>query len=220
MKTKVRQFAVAYPELAELGLCITCEDLGYTCKGSSLSAMNVEQRSNWCRLRKEYLGITNEDISQGTKISIKTVANFLAGNVDDVKLTTSHTIMSYLCSDFQGVCPCLKQMITDTADAPHPLNAHKIQTLERDIARLEKQLADSALESQKKIDFLRAELEKKSDAVRKKDSIIEKKDDIIEKKDSIIEKKDDIIEKKDAIIEKKDDIIEKKDAIIEKLMSR
>lgn len=161
MKTKVRQFALAYPDLAQLGLCITCEDLGNTCKGSSLSAMNVEQRSAWCRLRKEFVGITNEQISQGTKISIKTVANFLAGNVEDVKLTTSHTIMAYLCNGFQGVCPCLKQMITDTADAPHPVNAHKIQTLEKEVARLEQQLADTKAEAQRKIDYLRADIAKK-----------------------------------------------------------
>jgi hypothetical protein len=188
LKTKVRQFALAYPDLAQLGLCITCEDLGNSCKGSSLSAMTVEQRSAWCRLRKEYLGITNEQISQGTKISIKTVANFLAGNVDDVKLTTSHTIMTYLCNGFQGVCPCLKQMINDTADTPHPVNAHKLQQYEKDIQRLEKQLVDVICENQKKIDFLKAELEKRTLSLMRKDEIIEKKDAIIEKKDDIIER--------------------------------
>ena len=188
MKTKVRQFAVAYPELAELALCITCEDLGVTCKGSSLSAMTVEQRSVWCRLRKEFLGLTNEDISQGTKISIKTVANFHAGNVDDVKLTTSHTIMSFLCNGFGGVCPCLKQMITDSADAPHPVNAQKLQQYEKDIQRLEKQIVDLICENQKKIDFLKSELEKRTLSLMKRDEIIEKKDAIIEKKDSIIER--------------------------------
>ena len=174
MKNKVRQFAVAYPELAELALCITCDDLGVTCKGSSLSAMTVEQRSVWCRLRKEFLGLTNEDISQGTKISIKTVANFHAGNVDDVKLTTSHTIMSFLCNGFGGVCPCLKQMITDSVDAPHPVNAHKIQQLEKENARLEKQLEEMKADAQTKLQFLKEALDRKDAIIEKKDALIEK----------------------------------------------
>lgn len=181
LKTKVRQFAIAYPDLAQLGSCITCDDLGNTCKGSSLSSMNVEQRSAWCRLRKEYIGITNEQISQGTGISIKTVANFLAGNVDDVKLTTSHTIMKYLCNGFEGVCPCLKKMITETTEASHPVTAQKIQQYEKDILRLEKQIVDLICENQKKIDFLRAELEKQADSLMRKDEIIEKKDALIER---------------------------------------
>ena len=188
MKTKVRQFAIAYPDLAQLGLCITCEDLGNTCKGSSLSAMTVEQCSVWCRLRKEFVGITNEQISQGTGISIKTVANFLAGNVDDVKLTTALTIMKYLCYGFKGVCPCLKQMINDTADTPYPVNAQKLQQYEKDIQRLEKQIVDLICENQKKIDFLKSELEKRTLSLMKRDEIIEKKDAIIEKKDAIIER--------------------------------
>ena len=167
MKTKVRQFAIAFPDLAQLGLCITCEDLGVTCKGSSLNAMNVEQQSVWCRFRKEFLGLTNEQIAQGTKYSLTTVANFIAGNLDDVKLTTSHKIMEYLCNGYSGVCPCLKQMITDTAEAPHPINAQKIQTLEKEIARLEKQLAEAKDEAQKKIDYLRAD-------IAKKDALIDK----------------------------------------------
>ena len=188
MKSKIKQLVSETKDSKPYNQCITCAHFGKTCGGANFLSMNIKRMGEWARIRKEYLGWNNEYIATETGVSVTTVARFLAGHIEELKVTTAQAILGFLSNDFCGSMPCYDMNSVEPADAPHPVTAHKLQQYEKDIQRLENQIVDLICENQKKIDFLKSELEKRTLSLMKRDEIIEKKDAIIEKKDAIIER--------------------------------
>ena len=188
MKSKIKQLISDTKDFKPYNQCITCENFGKTCGGANFLSMHIKRMGEWARIRKEYLGLTNENIAQATGVSVATVARFLAGTIEELKVTTAQAILGFLSNDFCGSMPCYAINSIEPIETTSPVTSQKIQQYEKDIQRLENQIVDLVCENQKKIDFLRAELEKRTLSLMKKDEIIEKKDAIIEKKDAIIER--------------------------------
>ena len=185
MKSKIKQLVSETKDSKPYNQCITCGHFGKTCGGANFLSMHVKRMGEWARIRKEYLGWTNEYIANETGVSEGTIARFLAGHLDEIKVTTAQAILGFLSNDFCGSMPCYDFNSVETSS---PVSDLKIQHYEKQIASLEKQIVDLIGENQKNIDFLKAELEKRTLSLMRKDEIIEKKDAIIEKKDDIIER--------------------------------
>ena len=164
MKSKIKQLVADTKDSKPYNQCITCGHFGTTCGGANFLSMPIYRMGEWARIRKEYLGWTNEYIADQTGVSLGTVTRFLAGHTDDIKLTTVQAIIGLLSKDFCGSMPCYD---FNSVEASSPIAELKIQYYERAISQLKEQLAEAKDEAQKKIDYLRAD-------IAKKDALIEK----------------------------------------------
>ena len=167
MKSKIKQLVTETRDTKPYNQCITCAHFGKTCGGANFLSMNIHRMGEWARIRKEYLGWTNEYIATETGVSLTTVANFLAGHMEDIKLTTAQAILGFLSNDFAGAMPCYDMNSPETETSVSPLTFQKMQQLEREVARLEQQLTDAKAEEARKIEYLRAEIEKRDSLISK-----------------------------------------------------
>lgn len=174
MKSKIRQMVADTVDSKPYNQCITCTRLGKTCGGANFLSMQIIRMGEWARIRKEYLGWTNEYIATETGISQTTIAKFLSGNIEDLKVSTAQTILGFLSCNFNGSMPCYDFNSPDMIETHTPISAQKIQHLEKEIASLEKQLLEAKEEAQRKIDYLKAENMRKDALLEKKDLLIEK----------------------------------------------
>lgn len=109
--------------------CIRCSYLGIRCDGPNPLAMvkpdsdkPLERLSEWCRLRKEYLHTqdskwTNAYIADEAQVAKATVDNFLAGKVQDIKLSSLVRIFKTLVNGSWGEYPCAMEEDTKALNA-------------------------------------------------------------------------------------------------------
>lgn len=97
--------------------CIVCDHLGVCCDGPNFLAMTLERWCEWCRLRKEYLGLTNEKIAEEANVAKITVTRIMAlSNIGDIHLSTMQAVTRVLVGDTFGQYPCPLDAVSVPAD--------------------------------------------------------------------------------------------------------
>lgn len=87
--------------------CIVCEHLGVCCDGPNFLAMTLERWCEWCRLRKEYLGLTNEKVAEEANISKVSVTRIMSlSGIKDIHLSTMQAVTRVLVGGTWGQYPC------------------------------------------------------------------------------------------------------------------
>lgn len=91
--------------------CIDCIHIGVHCDGPNFFAMEIARIAEWCRLRKDYLHHkdskwTNEYIAEQAGVSYTTVCKVMAGNIDDLRVSTLAAILRVLINGTWGQYPC------------------------------------------------------------------------------------------------------------------
>ena len=76
MKSKIKQLVADTKDSKPYNQCITCGHFGTTCGGANFLSMPIYRMGEWARIRKEYLGWTNEYIAEQTGVSLGTVTRF------------------------------------------------------------------------------------------------------------------------------------------------
>ena len=87
-------------------MCLDCRYIGKSCDGPNFLAMSMERWSEWCRLRKEYLGWTNAHIAEVSEISKASVDRALGGSSKDIRISTMAAITRVLVNGTWGQYPC------------------------------------------------------------------------------------------------------------------
>lgn len=92
--------------------CIDCMHIGNLCDGPNFLAMDPNRIAEWARLRKDYLHFkdpkwTNEYIASKTGYSYTTVSKFMAGRIEDLKVSTASAILRVLVNGTWGQYPCV-----------------------------------------------------------------------------------------------------------------
>lgn len=137
-------------------ICIGCKNLGVTCDGPNFIAMTPESLMEWCRLRKQQLGLSNAKLAELSDIPKGTIDRLLAGRHSEYKLTTIQPMMKTLVGGSWGQFPCANP----GGEADEALKA-AVAERDAEISRLNA-LLDSANQKQSSaLDELRAEDEKK-----------------------------------------------------------
>lgn len=108
--------------------CIDCVNLGKTCDGPNFLAMDVDRWVEWCRLRKTYLGMTNQQLADLSGVAVPSVDRILSGKTKDPMLSTVQHITKALVNGSWGQYPC-----ADPNGEAAELAA-KCQRLEKDLA--------------------------------------------------------------------------------------
>lgn len=97
--------------------CIVCEHLGVCCDGPNFLAMTLERWCEWCRLRKEYLGLTNEKIAEDANVAKITVTRIMAlSNIGDIHLSTMQAVTRVLVGGTWGQYPCPLDTVSIPSD--------------------------------------------------------------------------------------------------------
>ena len=148
--------------------CLSCPNLGVKCDGARSSAMSLQRWCEFMRDLKETKGLTNAYIADRTGISPKTIERLMAQNCEqDIMRETARRIEDAIIGS-SNTYPCILAF-----EESRPKESEAIRDLERALAEnkdlraaleiinashdAEKKIIRE--EAQKKIDFLRSEVE-------------------------------------------------------------
>lgn len=97
--------------------CIVCDHLGVVCDGPNFLAMSVDRWCEWCRMRKEYLGLTNDQIAEAAEVSKVSVTRIMAlhGSAD-IRLSTMQAVTRVLVAGTWGQYPCPLDAVPTSPD--------------------------------------------------------------------------------------------------------
>lgn len=87
-------------------ICLTCEYIGKTCDGPNFLSMSSERWSEWLRMRKDIIGITNMQLADKSGIPKGTIDRILSGHGKDVRFSTMRAITKPLIGGTWGHYPC------------------------------------------------------------------------------------------------------------------
>lgn len=86
--------------------CLDCANLGKTCDGPNFLAMTIERWVEWCKLRKMYLHMTAQQLSDASGVSLPTIERIFSGRTKDPALSTVQLITKALVNGSWGMYPC------------------------------------------------------------------------------------------------------------------
>ena len=91
--------------------CIICDKLGEECDGPNFLCMDIHSLCVWCRLRRDYIGVTNEWIEEHAEVSKNTVVRIMTGKSQDGKpldfmFTSIQRVAKVLAGGSFGQHPC------------------------------------------------------------------------------------------------------------------
>lgn len=141
--------------------CINCVHIGKMCDGPNFLAMELDRWCEWCHLRKEHLGWTNSHIADLANVSKVSVDRIMSVNVKDLRISTMQAVTKALVNGTWGQYPCVF-VATGNAVA----STAECEKLNDEVARLKRELEQLRSESEKKIAFLK-------DQVQAKDRLLE-----------------------------------------------
>lgn len=147
--------------------CLVCEYLGEGCDGPNILAMTPQRWSEWCRDLKKIRGYTNQQIADKANVSVQTVGNILSGKLEtDIRWYTASQINKVLVGS-AGKWPCAMVLESSAPEFFKDLEnkTSELQTLkamyDKIHASYQQEIDIIRKEAKEKIDFLKAENEKK-----------------------------------------------------------
>ncbi len=112
-------------------MCINCDLIGINCDGPNFLAMTIERWCEWCRIRKEYLGWTNQYVADLADISKISVDRIMSGKAADVRLSTMQAITRALVNGSWGKHPCAIAELSTEKEIVYVDNPEMINKCER-----------------------------------------------------------------------------------------
>lgn len=177
-------------------LCLNCVHIGKHCDGPNFLAMSTERWSEWCRIRKDYLGWTSARVAELSGVSKITVDRIMAGNVKDLRNTTMQAVTKALVNGSWGQYPCamaaLSEKETVCIDNPELVakaenvakQCEKLQAaLDNMAAQHRADLAEVRAEERQKIAFLKEQIKFKEDQMSTKDKLLAEQHEFLRRKD-------------------------------------
>ena len=185
--------------------CLNCPNIGKKCDGPNFLAMSADRRSEWMRLRKEYLHSidpdkwTNSYIADEAGVSKVTVSRVMSGDMKDIRISTIEAILKVLVNGSWGQYPCAMENAPAAevvyVDSPDLLK--RAEEAEAECARLQEALAKETAEKkmeltaahevdEKRVEYLKEQIRFKEDQMRQKDKLLNERYKFLKRKDTII----------------------------------
>ena len=139
--------------------------------------MSVERWCEWCKLRRDFLGWKNQTIADKAKVSKVSVDRIMAGDVKDLRITTMQAVTKALVNGTWGQSPCV--LVTEAEEdiyKDNPVILAQCKQLQNAIDSLSdecrKELTCIREEAERKIEFLKRQIEIKDKHIELLHSII------------------------------------------------
>lgn len=81
--------------------CLTCPKLGISCDGANFLAMSAHDLLDWCKLRKNQLGLTNAALAEIADIPVGTINRLFSADMIDCKYETIRPVVKSLIGGWQ-----------------------------------------------------------------------------------------------------------------------
>lgn len=151
-------------------VCVTCVHIGEKCDGPNFYAMSTPRLAEWCRGRKDFLHLTdkkwtNAYIAEEARLSKVTVDRFLAGGLDDLKVSTVQNILRVLINGTWGQYPCAWAATESEID---------LQLALGECERTQKELAEKEAKHRRELDHLLDRLKKSDELIAQLMELIKK----------------------------------------------
>lgn len=170
--------------------CLNCNHIGQICDGPNFLAMSIERWCEWCRLRKEYLGLTNARVAELSGVSKISVDRVMSGNIKDLRITTMQAITKALVNGTWGQYPCAMAAIAEKEYIDNPELVSRCDRLQAALdsiaAEHREEMAAIRADDQRKIDFLRDQVKFKEAQMAAKDKLLSERYDFLKAKDRTI----------------------------------
>lgn len=172
--------------------CLGCVHIGKNCDGPNFLAMTTERWCEWCRLRKEYLGWTNSHVAEIAGVSKISIDRIMSGNVKDLRTTTMQAVTKALVNGSWGQYPCAMVANTDKEEiyVDNPALVAECERLQRTLDNLiadhKKEMEEIHASEQRKVDFLREQINVKDKQIEEEKEILSERYKIIKVKDRAI----------------------------------
>lgn len=176
-------------------LCLECPYFSKTCDGPNILAMENERWIEWAHSRMTQLKITRAKLAELSGVPEGTIVSIMSGRTKDARFSTVRDMTKALSGGCWGEYPChfaslminseLKEEDTDIdrMKLDFSLAQRKIDTYEAELAALrravdtaeeksDKRIAEVKEEARKKVDYLRAQVEKLDARVEGKEKTI------------------------------------------------
>ena len=163
--------------------CIRCDNLGVICDGPNAASMSNERFCEWCKLRKNELGWSNQKLADVTGLSKTTIDRIMTGKITGLNGETINILSCALVYGYNssgnswGKFPCPLSANAPDDDA---------KALREENARLLLQLKQQADNDRSKIDHLKRQIDFDEDQLRKKDKLLDDRSSFMRRKDRII----------------------------------
>lgn len=158
-------------------VCVSCSRIGQTCDGPNFLAMSVERWCEWCKLRRDFLGWKNQKVADIAKVSKISVDRIMAGDVKDLRITTMQAVTKALVNGAWGQSPCV--LVTETEKdiyMDNPAILAQCQQLQRTLDSVSEEIKKEQSyiheEAERKIEFLKRQIEIKDKHIEMLHSII------------------------------------------------
>ena len=155
--------------------CISCEFLGKGCDGPRTTSMTVDRWCVFMRQIKEYKRLTNEEVADGSGISLPTVEKIMASNApNDLRRSTVTCVENFLIGT-SGTYPCPYELLSkdEAATIRRELEIRNTQ-----VAELNRAIENIHTSYKEEMDQIRAEAQRKIyflvDENNRKSSIIDR----------------------------------------------
>ena len=89
--------------------CIKCDRLGESCV-PNLMILPFPELIQWCVKRQKYIGWTNQNWADQSKVPVGTINRIKAGDYLDCKYSTIHNLMIALIGGTTDEFPCTEQV--------------------------------------------------------------------------------------------------------------
>ncbi len=181
-------FSVKSIEEKPYNACLNCAHIGKNCDGPNFLAMSVDRWCEWCRLRKEYLGWTNAHVAELAEISKISVDRVMSANVKDLRISTMQAITRVLVNGTWGQHPCAMSSMDEgqIVYVDNPVLIEKAESASRECQQIKAVLDSTKEDDQRKIDYLKEQVQFKEDQMKAKDQLIAERCDFLKRKDKAI----------------------------------
>lgn len=86
--------------------CLSCPKLGISCDGANFLAMTAHELLEWCKLRKNRMGLSNADLAEMAGVPVGTLNRLFSSDMIDCKYETVRPIVKALVGDWtRNPCP-------------------------------------------------------------------------------------------------------------------
>lgn len=155
--------------------CLSCDQLGSTCDGPNLLAMETIDLGLWCNdLRKDNPGMTYDKIAAETELSKSAVRDFLTGKHEDCSMHTARTIAKYITRGKWDDNPCGNLTNSEKAAYEERIrqlekdkvwHEDKIKSLEKNAEAMQTLITNSNARATQDKDFLRSQIKSKNKTI-------------------------------------------------------
>lgn len=166
--------------------CLHCQFLGNGCSGPRTTCMPHERYVAWLKALKKLRMYTNQEIADGTGLSLATVNDIFAGRRKDISRTTAGMLEDFIIGG-DAKWPCAMQLATGKdvvyEDRPETLEALRVRTeqvenlrrhLDEFKAVMDREVTTVRSEYDDDIKFYKEQLALLREQIERKDSYIDR----------------------------------------------